>query len=88
MSRTKPRYAITSDTDGSIVYWLGDDTLEAAQWWQGVSRLMDYATTAQLAVIMGVEKRTMEGWRQGRAVAARFRPGIANALSWHYDHKV
>lgn len=88
MSKPKQRYEITSDTDGSIVYWLGESTLTANAWWAGVAKLMDYATTAELAVIMGVEKRTMEGWRQGRAVAARFRPGIANALSWHYDHKV
>lgn len=74
---------IRTETDGKIAYCQDERVITAAKWWTACSVAME-ATTEELAVIMGCNKRTLEGWRQGRAVAARYRPGIASALAYHY----
>lgn len=75
--------SIRTETDGKIAYCLDERKITAAKWWSACAVEME-STTEELAIVMGVNKRTLEGWRQGRPVAARYRPGIASALAYHY----
>lgn len=76
----KGRLLIASVIDGGIEFHVGRASVLQREFWQILTARAGL-TTAALAEHLDISRRTVEGWRQGRPIAARYRAALHSFIT-------